>query len=108
MIADEAHALKNKDTKRVKNLMPLMTDAKRMILMSGTPVLNRPHEVYNLLKILRPDVCPNFNQFALRYCDPKPSRFAGMDYSGSSCTLELHHLLESSFMIRRLKKDVLD
>ena len=31
-----------------------------------------------------------------------------MDYSGSACTPELHHILSKAFMIRRLKKDVLD
>lgn len=30
-----------------------------------------------------------------------------MDLSGNSCTKELHFLISQSFMIRRLKKDVL-
>ena len=30
-----------------------------------------------------------------------------MDYSGAACISELHYLLSSSIMIRRLKKDVL-
>jgi SNF2 family DNA or RNA helicase len=30
-----------------------------------------------------------------------------MDYSGNSCTKELHFVLSQNFMIRRLKKDVL-
>jgi len=64
-------------------------------------------EIYNLMKILRPDIMPSFKEFADRYCNPQPSRF-GVDYTGSACTLELHHLLTNIFMIRRLKKDVLD
>ena len=75
--------------------------------MSGTPVLSRPMEIYNLMKILRPDVTPSFKEFADRYCNPQTGRF-GVDYSGSACTLELHYLLTNIFMIRRLKKDVLD
>jgi SWI/SNF-related matrix-associated actin-dependent regulator 1 of chromatin subfamily A len=75
--------------------------------MSGTPVLSRPMEIYNLVKILRPDVCPSFKEFADRYCNPQLGRF-GMDYSGAACTLELHYLLISQYMVRRLKKDVLD
>ena len=31
-----------------------------------------------------------------------------MDYTGASCTSELHHVLMTIFMVRRLKKDVLD
>ena len=59
------------------------------------------------MKIIRPDICPGFRQFTARYCNPKQTPY-GMDYSGATCTLELHGLLESKFMIRRLKKDVLD
>jgi SNF2 family DNA or RNA helicase len=76
--------------------------------MSGTPVLAKPQEVYNVIEILRPDVCPSFTKFADRYCDPKPDYFKGVDYSGASATTELHYFLTSLFMIRRLKKDVLD
>jgi SWI/SNF-related matrix-associated actin-dependent regulator 1 of chromatin subfamily A len=30
-----------------------------------------------------------------------------MDYTGNSCTTELHHILSNNLMIRRMKKDVL-
>lgn len=69
-----------------------MESTKRIILISGTPVLSRPMEIYNLIRILRPDVCPKFKEFADRYCNPKAGRF-GIDYSGSNCTLELHNVL---------------
>ena len=92
IIADEAHYLKARDSQRSKNLLPLLENAKRLILMSGTPLLAKPVEIYNLLRVLRPDVCPKFNEFAQRYCDPQTGRF-GVDYSGSSCTMELHYIL---------------
>ena len=107
VIADEAHYLKSRDSQRSKELVPILSAAKRVILLSGTPVLSKPVEIYNILRILRPDVTPSFKDFTSRYCDPKQTRF-GMDYSGSACTPELHHLLSKAFMIRRLKKDVLD
>lgn len=81
--------------------------AKRVILMTGTPVLAKPVEIYNIIRILRPDICPKFKDFAERYCAPEVGRY-GIDYSGASCTIELHHILSTIFMIRRLKKDVLD
>jgi SWI/SNF-related matrix-associated actin-dependent regulator 1 of chromatin subfamily A len=59
------------------------------------------------MKILRPDVTPSFTQFTQRYCDPKHLRW-GMDYSGATHMAELHYILLKSYMIRRLKKDVLD
>jgi SWI/SNF-related matrix-associated actin-dependent regulator 1 of chromatin subfamily A len=85
----------------------LLQNAKRVILLSGTPVLSKPVEVFNLMKIIRPDVHPNFKTFTERYCDPKVNRW-GIDYSGSANTAELHYLLQHAYMIRRLKKDVLD
>lgn len=81
-------------------------NAKRVILISGTPMLSRPFEMYNLIKIIRPDLTPSFSEYASRYCSPKDTPY-GLDYSGNSCTKELHHILSQSLMIRRLKKDVL-
>ena len=105
-IADECHYLKSRDSKRSKNLIPILSQAKRCVLISGTPMLARPVELYNLLNILRPDVFCNPNLFTQRYCDPKPGKF-GMDYTGNSCTAELHYLICRNLMIRRLKADVL-
>jgi SWI/SNF-related matrix-associated actin-dependent regulator 1 of chromatin subfamily A len=79
---------------------------KRILLLSGTPILARPNEFYNLLRILRPDIFYSFRQFALRYCSPKESYF-GIDWTGSSNMRELHLAIGNSVMIRRLKVDVL-
>lgn len=74
--------------------------------MTGTPIVSRPCELFNLLKILRPDVFNNFFEFSHRYCDPKQGKY-GMDYKGSSCMSELNYIINKNIMIRRLKKDVL-
>ena len=79
---------------------------KRLILLSDTPMLARPSELFNLVKMLRPDIFTEFIEFANRYCNPKDGPY-GKDYSGASNVKELHHLLEGKIMIRRLKKDVL-
>jgi SNF2 family DNA or RNA helicase len=71
VIADEANYLKSRDAKRSKVLAPILTHAKRCVLISGTPMLNRPVEMFNLLNILRPDAFPKFKDFSDRYCDPK-------------------------------------
>ena len=105
MIADEAHYLKNKESKRSKYLTPLLQRCKRLILLSGTPILAKPVEAYPLLNALRPDVFHSFKEFGTRYCNPIARPF-GIDWSGSSNSRELHFML-SRLMIRRLKKDVL-
>lgn len=85
IIADEAHYLKSRDSKRSKNLIPILQNAKRVILLTGTPLLNRPVEIFNIMTIIRPDVAPNFKDFTNRYCQPKKTNY-GLDFSGSTCT----------------------
>jgi len=106
VIADEAHYLKSRESKRSRSLIPILTKIKRVFLLTGTPMLGKPNEMYNLIKILRADVFCKFVDFGVRYCAPKESAY-GIDWGGSSNTRELHLLLEKSVMIRRLKSEVL-
>ena len=79
-----------------------------MLLLTGTPALAKPKELFALLHILRPDIFKFFKDFGNRYCDPKPSKWTkGIDYEGASNVRELYYLLNANLMIRRLKRDVL-
>ncbi|XP_060119233.1 SWI/SNF-related matrix-associated actin-dependent regulator of chromatin subfamily A-like protein 1 [Heteronotia binoei] len=106
VIVDESHFLKNVKTARCQAALPLLKAAKRVILLSGTPAMSRPAELYTQVAAVRPSFFPQFQAFALRYCDAK-KRPWGWDYSGSSNLGELKLLLEESIMIRRLKSEVL-
>ena len=105
IIADEAHYLKSRKAIRTMSLTPILQRAKRVVLLTGTPILAKPMEIYPLLHILRPDKFKGFNEFAKRYCDPKFT-YGIADFSGASNTRELNFIL-NKLMIRRLKKDVL-
>jgi uncharacterized protein (DUF3820 family) len=82
-------------------------------LLTGTPVLNRPVELYPLLRAIQPGEFYSFQEYAERYCDPKAIQYygsgrrPGMDYSGASNLAELSQRLEP-IMLRRYKADVLD
>ena len=106
IIADEAHYLKSRTAKRTQSLTPILQRAKRVVLLTGTPILAKPMEIFPLLHILRPDKFKGFKEFGSRYCDPKILRFGIIDWSGSSNSRELNSIL-NKLMIRRLKKDVL-
>ncbi|NWR69179.1 SMAL1 protein, partial [Centropus unirufus] len=106
VIVDESHFLKNIKTARCRAAMPLLKAAKRVILLSGTPAMSRPAELYTQIAAVQPAFFPQFHSFGLRYCDAKKMPW-GWDYSGSSNLTELKILLEESIMIRRLKSDVL-
>ncbi|KAL7991821.1 hypothetical protein Chor_016077 [Crotalus horridus] len=106
VIVDESHFLKNGKTARCRAAMPLLKAAKRVILLSGTPAMSRPAELYTQIAVVQPTFFPQFHAFGVRYCDAK-QRPWGWDYSGSSNLKELKLLLEETIMIRRLKSDVL-
>lgn len=106
VIIDESHFLKNTKTARCRAAVPLLKIAKRVILLSGTPAMSRPAELYTQIIAVKPTFFPQFHAFGLRYCDAKRHAW-GWDYSGSSNLGELKLLLEEAVMLRRLKSDVL-
>ncbi|XP_023076406.2 SWI/SNF-related matrix-associated actin-dependent regulator of chromatin subfamily A-like protein 1 isoform X1 [Piliocolobus tephrosceles] len=106
VIIDESHFLKNSRTARCRAAMPVLKVAKRVILLSGTPAMSRPAELYTQIIAVKPTFFPQFHAFGLRYCDAKRMPW-GWDYSGSSNLGELKLLLEEAVMLRRLKSDVL-
>ncbi|KAM5568487.1 hypothetical protein ABKV19_016181 [Rosa sericea] len=103
VIADESHFLKNAQAKRTTASLPVIKKAQYAILLSGTPALSRPIELFTQLEALYPDVYKNVHDYGKRYC--KGGTF-GM-YQGASNHEELHNLLKATVMIRRLKNDVL-
>ncbi|XP_068428512.1 SWI/SNF-related matrix-associated actin-dependent regulator of chromatin subfamily A-like protein 1 isoform X2 [Clinocottus analis] len=106
LIMDECHFMKNIKTARCKAALPLLKAAKRVILLSGTPAMSRPCELYTQILAVRPTLFPRFHEFGMRYCGATQSTW-GWDYSGSSNLGELRLLLDESLMLRRLKSDVL-
>jgi SWI/SNF-related matrix-associated actin-dependent regulator 1 of chromatin subfamily A len=125
LIVDEAHYCKTVGAQRTvavlggkkklkrkrgapKKISPVFPPikARRRLFLTGTPMLNRPVDLWPLVRSLDPkDLGKSFVKFATRYCAPRRT-FWGMDYSGASHLDELGSRL-STFMIRRLKKDVL-
>jgi SWI/SNF-related matrix-associated actin-dependent regulator 1 of chromatin subfamily A len=107
VICDESHYLKNHKTKRTRGLSPLIRSINKALLLTGTPALNRPSELFSQANMIRRDFFPKFKQFAERYCDRKMSPLGYWDDSGSSNPHEVHWLAKKTVMIRRLKRDVL-
>ncbi len=106
VIFDESQFLQNRRAKRTKAAMKLGRSALHVIALSGTPLVNRPAELWPTLHLIRPDLYPSFWQFAQRFCSPRRTPW-GWDYSGASNLDLLHSTLNRQMMIRRLKSDVL-
>lgn len=111
IICDEAHYLKNPEAQRTRGVLGAHVRAKKlrrapedepipsdfMWLLTGSPILNHPIELWPLLKAVdtqqaMPRVV-SFMAFRARYCDPK-KRTWGMDYSGTSNMEERHASIE--------------
>jgi SNF2 family DNA or RNA helicase len=117
LIIDESHFIKNSGTgtkpvKRSEAALKLAAEVRKntdglVLLLSGTPIVNRPIELINQLKALgRLNAFGGMSGFKRRYCGMSFNGF-GATYNGSSNELELHELLRQTCMIRRLKADVL-
>jgi len=107
LVLDEAHYIKTPGAQRTKACKVLGTLAARKVLLTGTPVMNRPGELWSLLNFLDAKAWGPFFPFALRYCDARKGTF-GWDFSGNSNLDELNDRLRTSgTMLRRRKADVL-
>jgi SWI/SNF-related matrix-associated actin-dependent regulator 1 of chromatin subfamily A len=106
LILDECQYFTNIKAQRTKAAVLLARAVPYRIALSGTPLTNRPSELWPTLHMLRPDTFPSFFSFAQDYCAPKRTPW-GWDYSGAENIPQLHALLKRSCMIRRLKEDVL-
>ena len=112
IIFDEAHYMKavtnggKPDSKRAKYGLKLGLKAPYVFSLTGTPITNRPKDIFNLLRLSDHILSRNFFNFAQNYCGATHNGW-GWDFSGSSNEDELHEKIKP-YMLRRLKKDMLD
>lgn len=106
IVADEAHYVKTRTSQRTKAFIPLCHKCSGLLLMTGTPCVNRPNEIFTLMYAIRPQHVLSYHKFAERFCDARQTRFGWTD-TGSSNADELFWLLKKEYMVRRLKRDVL-
>ena len=117
LIVDEAHNLKNNKSIRGEIMAELSVKygIKKVWLLTGTPIANRPMDFFNLLKIIKAPIAQNWKYFATRYCDGK--KFFRTLKNGTKKQIwltdgasNLDELVSKTknLLLRRLKTDVLD
>lgn len=106
IILDEASYIKSSSAQRTKAAKKLAKNIPHVIALTGTPVVNRPIEVFNIAQIINKNLFPSFWEYVHRYCGAKHNDY-GWDFSGATNKKELHQKLVESIMIRRKKEDVL-
>ena len=118
LVVDEVHYAKNQKAQRTralfgfedrrdpsKNQAPIQ--AKRRLLLTGTPIVNRPIELWPVVQACDPQgLGRSFFSYAQRYCAAYNDGY-GWNFSGASNLEELQTKLRAKFMVRRMKADVL-
>jgi SWI/SNF-related matrix-associated actin-dependent regulator 1 of chromatin subfamily A len=124
LILDEAHYLKNRHSQRsilvlggehrprkrgklpAGRIRGLVERAERVILLTGTPITNRPLDLFPLLRAIGHPLGDDLMRYALRYCAAFQTEW-GWDMGGASHLDELHERLKE-VLLRRRKDEVLD
>ena len=106
IVFDECHYLQSRTSLRTKAAKRVSRGCEHIFALSGTPLMNKPADMFPTLNILWPDQYNSFWSFAQLHCDPKWKPW-GWEYKGASNLDVLHAQLKSQGMVRRLKKDVL-
>ena len=108
IIFDEAHFLKSTKSQRSKAAAKIVQGSARIQLLTGTATMNKPVELWNLLKLINreKEVANDWMQFVMKYCGGYKGKF-GWVTDGATNTLELNKLIRETCYIRREKIDVL-
>lgn len=110
IVLDESHYVKNGTSKRAKaakDIASAVPSSGSVLLLSGTPVTNRPEELVSQLEIM--GMIGRFGgkwAFLRRYAGAHHNGF-GWDTSGASNLNELNTKLRQNCYIRRTKDEVL-
>ena len=109
IIFDEGHVLQGEKTLRSKAARELARLADYRIVLTGTPMVNRPRDLHNVVDIISPGRFGDFFKYGVRYCDAHKEQVTPekivYKFDGRSHEEELRARL-SYFMLRRLASDV--
>ena len=112
VIIDECHKLSNNSSIRYEMIMDFLekSNIEDVYLLSGTPMTNKPINLFHVMSLIKHPVCENFEYFVKTYCDGKQienkSTHRKIWLTGGSSNLdELMEKVKNSYL-RRLKSDI--
>ena len=113
VIIDEAQKLSNNTSIRYKTVYDFLhkLSPKAVYLATGTPLTNRPINLYHILRLIDADVTLDYKYFVKRYCGGKEMHLRDgrtiMKMDGATNLEELREKIKHVY-IRRLTKDMND
>jgi SWI/SNF-related matrix-associated actin-dependent regulator 1 of chromatin subfamily A len=106
IVLDETQKIKNDKAIRSKAALHICSNIQHVIGLTGTPIKNRPIEIFTLIKAINKHIFPSKRTFGEKFCGLTYNGW-GWDYSGATNLDELHRILCNTIMIRRKKEEVL-
>jgi SWI/SNF-related matrix-associated actin-dependent regulator of chromatin subfamily A-like protein 1 len=108
IVFDEAHFIRNHQSQRSRHSRAIVDGADDPVVyaLTGTPLTNRPRDLFPLLQLCGHAMAKSFLSFAKRYCAAYRSDY-GWVTDGASNLAELATQLQG-VMLRRTKDDVLE
>ena len=104
LVADECHKLKNPDALRTSRIISTAKRVDRVRYLSGTPMLSRPEELYQILRSVG-GTDLHWKAYARRFCSGWETPWGTYDSSGHSNLDELADLVAPK-MLRLTKRQV--
>lgn len=113
IIIDEAHKLSNNTSIRYKVISDFLKRSKipYVFLLTGTPLTNRPMNLYHILKLIDAEVTRDYQYYVEHYCDGRTMRLkSGKEITLSGGATNLDELKEKikHIYIRRLLSEMSD
>lgn len=106
LVLDECQNIANLRAKWTKACLGLAERIPHRVALSGTPMMNRPIELYPVLDMLNPGKWGSYSQFGHKYCDAKWTPW-GWQYRGATNLDQLHAKAGKLCMIR-IRKHVVE
>jgi SWI/SNF-related matrix-associated actin-dependent regulator of chromatin subfamily A-like protein 1 len=101
-IVDEAHYVKNSQSRRTRSTAMVAHTAPFRLLLTGTPVDNEPKDLYSLLDFLNgPQTWGTRSQFRVRYCGAVREQYGFVDTTPTNTT-ELRARMAPYYIRREL------
>jgi SWI/SNF-related matrix-associated actin-dependent regulator 1 of chromatin subfamily A len=109
LVLDEAQYTQGAASRRTKACAAIAAQASWRVGLTGTPMANRPADLWAVVETLSPGRFGKFFSFGLRYCNGRKEQVtpekAVWKFDGASHLEELNTRLKS-FMLRRTRADV--
>lgn len=113
VILDEAHKLSNNTSIRYRTIEDFLkrSNIPYVFLLTGTPLTNKPMNLYHILKLIDADITHDYQYYVKRYCDGKTLKLkTGKEIMLSNGATNLDELKEKikHVYIRRLLTEMTD